>query len=287
MGGDEEEVVEVPNFAHCLPLTHMHSPPQHTNEPRSLLQLCIAKLNRRFDQVYTLNTALGDVPSHLLKQILPKTLNYTQLERLIEYNPHMEDELVQDLDPYYRTATLREFALLRKEVEKPDFQEPDSWRLFHAKMKQERDEKLMRVKAGINKSYKVMDEEKEKNSTKRLQHFIAPPAKSKGWGSSSSYTSRSSNPMSRAINSVKKEIQTSRTPKFESYQSKQISSARTGNPAAVSRPAPPKPKPNPALKPSITAKFPAVRNNVRALPSAIVAQKQAVATKPFSLALPK
>ncbi|KAI9335131.1 hypothetical protein BDR26DRAFT_866218 [Obelidium mucronatum] len=257
-----------------------------TNEPPSLLRLCIAKVNRRFDQVYSLNTSLGDVPSHLLKQILPKALNYGQLERLIEYNPHMQDELVDDLDPYYRTATLREFALLRKEVDKPDFIEPPSWRRYYAKMKRERDEKLLKVKASMNKSYKSMDEEKERNSTKRLQHFIAPPAKSKGWGSASSPGAKS-NPMSRAINSVKKEIQGSRAPRFESYMARQIQSSSVESRSGTPRPPPAKVKPHPAIVQSNLAKgSSAPRNNATILPSAIMVQHP-VAPKSFSLVLPK
>ncbi|KAJ3400551.1 hypothetical protein HDU80_006855 [Chytriomyces hyalinus] len=116
-----------------------------SNGVPSLADSCIAKMQRNVDQIYSLNTNLGDVPAHLFLRILPKAMTFVQLERLIEYNPHMEDSLSADLSGYYRLIALREFASLRKAIESSDFEEPDNWRHAYLDMKKERDERLLRV----------------------------------------------------------------------------------------------------------------------------------------------
>ncbi|KAJ3298351.1 hypothetical protein HDU79_010937 [Rhizoclosmatium sp. JEL0117] len=255
-------------------------------EVPSLMTLCINKLQRRFDQVYYLSTSRGDLPSHLLKQIIPKTVNFLQLEKLVEYNPHMEYELNEDLNMHYRTAALKDFVLLRKEAEHPDFQEPASWRELYLEKKKERDDKLIRARANIKSSYKDAEQHQKLHQTKSLQHAPPPPKKS-WWGHSAQ--SRPTSVMGRAVNAVKKEMKIS-TIRYDSSMasgigssgSRALSTSHSKAPVSHLRPPPKvvqlpvtnsKPKPAVLRPPVVNSRPPAVM--------------MAPAAKSFSLALPK
>ncbi|KAJ3074578.1 hypothetical protein HDU98_010855 [Podochytrium sp. JEL0797] len=205
----------------------------------------------------------------------------------------MEDELLEELNRMlrllsllsrylrsfaacYRTATLRDFALLRKDAESPNFKEPASWRDLYLEKKHERDEKMLRVKANIRKSNKVAEAQKGMGGTKFIDKHLIPPAKARGWGASPG-AGRAAKPMGRAINAVKKEIQILRVQKYESCV---LDSTRS---SSSSRSSPQKPRVTP--HPDSKRPLAPARPPIAALPAAIMVAPPAA--KSFVLALPK
>ncbi|KAI8607634.1 hypothetical protein BC830DRAFT_99706 [Chytriomyces sp. MP71] len=174
----------------------MTSPPPAGPVPPSLVDLCLAKLNRN---VHSLNTNLGDVPQHLLLKFLPKFMSFKQLEHLREYNPHIEDELSSDFNGLYRGAALRDFASLRRASESSDWREPELWRDAYMSARQEREEQLLRVKQKMSATNKAIEKEKAANRIRILDAHA--PIRKASWTANHSLK-----PKNKHFEAVKKEV---------------------------------------------------------------------------------
>ncbi|KAJ3112363.1 hypothetical protein HDU96_004669 [Phlyctochytrium bullatum] len=141
-------------------------------------------LERNVDQIYHLETTLGEAPSHLMLPIL-KRASLAKLESILSHHPRS----IRDYDTLWRSHVFHEFpdtfrTLSRSgNVTSPTPPPPDrTWRGLLRRRMEERQERLARTKRKLEEARKESEEARSRRKVKLLETPVGSGGRAGGGG---------------------------------------------------------------------------------------------------------
>lgn len=132
---------------------------------KSLGQLCIEVCLKHVGMIYD----VGDIPYHVVRPILLKVDNATQLRAIEANSPH----LTADTAEHWQRLIAKHFP----EAEQKNYvpRNPASWHKVYARYKKEHEKELAEAEAKLVNAFAALEDQKQSRTSRIVEQRLLPP----------------------------------------------------------------------------------------------------------------